>query len=97
MARDRVDILDERIRRLRAAVDALSEEHTAARERVQTVEVVLDDSSSRNGGSTPPSALADSASPVPERSEASDEDVAAAVRAIEDNSDGRFDNPRLLH
>lgn len=96
MARNRVEGLDQRVRRLRAAIKGLEEEHAAARERVHTIEVMLDDSSSQDSES-PPSALSDSASPVPERSEASDEEVAAAVRAVEDDRDAGFHTDRLVH
>lgn len=96
MARDCVDALDQRVRRLRAAIEALDEEHAVARERVRTIEVVLDDSPSPDSG-PPSSALTDSVSPVSERSEASDEDVAAAVRAVEDDRDEGFDTDRLVH
>lgn len=97
MARDRVDTLDRRVRRLRAAIEALDEEHAAVREKVRTIEDALDGSPASAGGSTGREPPADSATPEPEDSEASDEEVAAAVRAVEDSrKKGRDTDPLVL-
>lgn len=73
MLRERVDALEERVRRLRTVVEHLDEEHTTVGERVRALE------DSVNG----------STSPAPGITEASDEEVAAAISAIVDAPEER--------
>lgn len=107
MARDRVDALDDRVRRLLVVTDHLREEHAAVRRRVRSLETAVDDSS--DGCSAPTRARSDpgrsaaniSASPA-ERSttdqnsvdEATHEEVAAAIPAVEPDRDETADEER---
>lgn len=94
MARDRVDALDERVRRLLATSDHLREEHAAVRKRIRSLEGTVADTS--GGCVAPTRAWADSDCHTTNISpplggqitlepqsvdEASDEEVAAAISA----------------
>ena len=83
MTRDRVDALDERVRGVRAAVERLDEKHATVREQLQALEAAVDGVPSPDSSSTPRSVLAECTSTETEQTEATDEDVAAAVRAVE--------------
>lgn len=97
MTCDRLDILDERLRRLRHAVECLEEEHTSVREQVETLETVVRDEPVPASDSARAAKRTTSRSSKPDQSEASDEDVAAAVRAAETDANRReSDDPLTL-
>lgn len=96
MARDRVDALDQRVRRLRAVIEALDAEHDTVREQVRVIESALGDSCSPASESMSTGSPVDSTSSGPGVSGASDAEVAAAVSAIEDDQDSKRDNDPIV-
>lgn len=83
MTRDRVDALDERVRGVRAAVEALDEKHVKVRKQLQALEAAVDAVPSPDSSATPASVVAESTPPETDHAEATDEDVATAVCAVE--------------
>lgn len=87
MSRGRIDSLETRVRELRATTERLQEEQATVQKRIRALEATVDGSSSPNSYSTSTDTHVDTASSVSENPGASDEEVAAAVRAIEDDLD----------
>jgi hypothetical protein len=85
MTRDRVDALNERVREIKTAVECLDKVQLRVRRQLETVEAAVDGSTIPGSPSILPQMLADSTSSETEHSEATDEEVAAAVRAFEED------------
>lgn len=87
MTRDRTRSLDERVSRLREATAELDEQNATIHRRINELEVVVDGSPSLDRDAPSTHVPTKSAAPGEARQEASDEDVANAVRAVERDVD----------
>lgn len=105
MARKRVDALDERVRTLRVAADRLREEYVAVRRRVHALEVAVE--GPPDGYAAPTRSQTDSTglevalseylegpttTNLDPGDEATDEEVAAAIQAVEEDLDEEADD-----
>ena len=87
MTRDRTRTLDERVSRLREATAELDEKNATIRRRINELEVVVDGAPSLDRDAQSTHTPTKSASTGEARQEASDEDVAKAVRTVERDVD----------
>ena len=92
MTRADIEALEERVRHLTATIDQLDEGVAEARTRVTTLEATVADPSSCLHGSNVPATLGTAEAPVGGRDEATPEEVAAAVQAVEEGDDGADTN-----
>ena len=87
MTRDRTRTLDERVSRLREATVELDEQNATIHRPINELEVVVDGSPSLDRAAPSTHAPTKVTTPGEARQEASDEDVAEAVRAVERDVD----------
>lgn len=99
MGRDRVDALEERVRRLRATVDSLDKEYAASHRRLVALEAAVEDAPNRDsaptrlqarstilGASRADHSTGRATAGQTSEDEATDAEVAAAIRAVEDDT-----------
>ncbi len=93
MTRDRISALDERVSRLREATAELDDQNETIHRRIHELETVVDGSPSLDRAAPSTHAPTRSAPPEEANQEASDEDVAKAVRAVERGVDESAADP----